>query len=142
MSTQFFNLSNENGNCFAIIQCQTLNEITFYLRDKDVSTYTPSGEIRDDYLDNQGNLLATFSFEPIVFGSVTINGETFDASVIKPTLTAVETRAIPATFPRYNSSTKLVQGINAYVYDLKLEGATETIIPTRGLVEVLPVVTQ
>lgn len=141
MATQNFDLSNTSSNCFAILQCQTMNEVTFYLRDKDVSTYIPTGEIRDDYLENGGNLLATFSFEPIVFGSVTINGETFDASTIKPLLSSSQTQLIPATFPR-NASCPLIATVNAYVYDIKLTGIDETIIPVRGLVEVLPIVTQ
>ena len=134
---QVFNLACSDAGQFAIFQGASYNCLTLYYEDVDLSSYTPLGQIRDGYAANGGNILATFSFEPLAFGSVTIDGETFNATTIIPKLTATETEAIPATLNR-PEGVPFILGINAWTYDIKLIDPAETIIVARGFVEVVP----
>ena len=123
---------------FAIYQGNTFNDVTFYYRDIDLSTYTPAGEIRTTYLEKAGTLLATFSFSPLVFASVTVGSETFNATIIVPRLSAAQTSAIPSTLPRASDSSAFAAGITGWTYDIKLVGGTEAELVVRGFVEVFP----
>ena len=133
-----FNLAkNPDGTCFSIYKGTTYNQLTFYYRDQDVSSYTPIGQIRNNYFDVPGDLIESFNFEPLIFGSVTDDTGTYNATIIQPTLTAAQTANIPATLAK-EPSTPFLAGINGFVYDIKLIGSTETIIIARGFVQVFP----
>jgi hypothetical protein len=136
-----FNLDNLDS-CSAIEQGATLDFLTFYYKDQDITSWSPSGEIRNKYAYQNGSILATFRFEPLLYGSVTEGGETFLATVIRPYLTAEDTLFLPVTLPRTKSD-RVIMGRNTFVYDIKLQSPSgQVIILSRGLVEVVPDVTR
>lgn len=118
---------------YAIKQGVTYDFATFYYPE-DVSTWTPRGQIRKlPYSD----LLAEFSFAPLVFSSITLPDDSIgDRTIIIPILSATQTSLLPITNP--NGKT-LVQGFNTWVYDIELESPTGKVIClVSGLVKVLP----
>ena len=137
MTCQRFNLAcGTDGTDFAIYQGTTYNQVTFFYRDVDISAYTPIGQIRTNYFDAGGILLDTFTFAPLSYGSVTDETGTYDATIIQPILSASQTALLPGTLEKQPSAAFL-PGINGHVYDIKLIGASETIILVRGFVEVI-----
>jgi hypothetical protein len=68
--------------------------IKFYFAEAehgDLSLWTPKGEIRTNYLDQPNELLESFQFRPLVFGSVAIAGRPpFVATMIAPYLSAAQ----------------------------------------------------
>ena len=141
---QIFNLDNFSvaNACYAIEQGETLNNLAFYYQEVDVSDHVPTGEIRDNYFDPGGTVLATFSFDPLTFASVTVGTDTFNATIIKPTLTDAQTQAIPLT-PLPLTSSQGIVGLTVWVYDIKLTSpGGDVIILARGHVQVVPDVTR
>lgn len=137
MTCQTFNLSCSSLGDFAIYQGASYNSLTLFYRDLDLSSYSPLGQIRNTYNQDGGMILASFNFEPLTFGSVTVDGETFNATTIIPFLTAAETEGIPATLERSNQQAPFLAGLNGYVYDIKLIDSSETVMVARGFVEVI-----
>jgi hypothetical protein len=137
-----FNLDNLSGGCYAIQQGATLDWLTLFYKDQDITSWSPSGEIRNKYAYQGGVVLANFSFDPLLYGSVTEGGETFTATIIHPYLSATDTLSLPITLSR-TSSDRVIVGRNAFVYDLKLESPNgEVIMVAKGLIEVMPDVTR
>ena len=139
-----FHLTNTDhtDKCCAIKQGETFNYVTFFYPD-DVSSYTPRGEIRDNYADSGGNLLATFTFDPLVYANVTLPGGGMDfRTIIIPSLSAATTETIPFTQNRKTVNDPVIVGRNVYVYDIELELAGTVIKLAYGWVEVLPEVTR
>ena len=149
MSVQIFHFDDFSipGVCNAIYQCQSLGEsqstLDFYYQNVDLTTWTPSGEIRTDYLENTNStVLATFSFDPLTFGSVTVGSDTFNATTVRPKLTSAQTLAIPSPPIELTSTATPSVGINVWVYDIKLTSPTgEVLILARGHVQVVRNVT-
>lgn len=144
MTCRDFNLDNLSspGACYAIEQGINFNWLTLYYQNQDISNYTPVGQIRTNYADLSENILATFQFEPLIYGTVNTGTETFEATVIRPFLTHDQTQTIPATRNR-TASDRVFIGRNAFVYDIKLISPTgERLLLTRGLVQVIPDVTR
>lgn len=137
MACQSFNLACSSLGDFAIYQGVTFNSVTFYYRDLDLSAYSPLGQIRDNYAESNGQILATFSFSPLTYGSVTVGTETFNATIIQPILTASETLNIPSTAQRSSEDAPFFAGLNGWVYDIKLIDTNQTVIVVRGFVEVI-----
>lgn len=137
-----FNLDNLSGGCYAIQQGATLDWLTLYYKDRDISSWSPSGEIRNKYAYQGGQILATFNFDPLLWASVTEGTETFLATIIRPYLTAIDTLALPPTLSRASQDRAII-GRNAFVYDIKLESSNGVVVVvSRGLVEVIPDVTR
>ena len=121
---------------YVIRQGATYDIVTFYYPE-DISLWTPRGQIRKTpYSD----ILVEFTFLPLVFTSVTLpDGTIGDRTVIIPVLSATQTSLLPVTNP-YGQS--LVQGFNAWVYDIELESPTGKVIKlSSGFCKVLPEVT-
>lgn len=132
-----FNLEDE----YAIIQGSTLDWLRFYYPD-DISDWSPRGQIRNNYAYLAGEVLADFSFEPLVYGIVTYPDlTTANKTIIIPTLTDIQTSALPAT--REISSYYLRKvGVTRWVYDIELESTTGRVIKiSSGTVEVKPEIT-
>lgn len=145
MAGTLFHLTDTDhtDGCFGIRQGETLNYLTFYYP-ADVSTYTPRGEIRDNYADNSGTLLASFTFDPLVYANVTLpGGGSGFRTVIIPKLSATVTESIPFTQNRTSASDAVIIGRNVYVYDIELESTGGDVIRLAyGWVEIIPEVTR
>lgn len=89
------------------------------------------GEIRDKYLQDNGNLLATFSF------NVTYD-EVEEKSLIVATISATDTANIVYTKYQGNGDPS---PRNCYVYDIEYEENEVVNLLLNGLVEVKPEVT-
>lgn len=108
----------------------------------DITAYSICGEIRDNYVSVAGsNLLATFNFEALVYGSVTLADNTvITATTIIPFLPASATDTLTPTRDRKAGDIIRI-GRNAYVYDIIITSPTPEEKKTplvRGIVQVLP----
>lgn len=109
---------------------------------EDISAYSICGEIRDNYAHVAGNnLLATFLFEPLVFGSVTFpDMTTGNATTIIPYLTSAITDLLEPTRDR-TITDRIRPGVNAYFYDIKIKSPLPDEVESPliyGLVQVRP----
>lgn len=127
---------DENIGDFAIYQGVTYECLTVFVHNQDLSSYTPIAQIRDNFAEDGGNVLATFSFALPTFGEVTLNGNTFNATVLMPTLTAAQTELIPSTLET-PAGTPLLAGVNGHVYDIKLVSGSRIVPVSRGFVQVI-----
>lgn len=143
MPSVVFNLDNYSiaGSAYAIERGATFDLLNL-LHPSDLSAWSPCGQIRDNYLHLDGELLATFSFLPLVYGAATLPDNTVaNRTLIKPYLTDEQTSLIPVT--KYRDGDRVYPGRNAWVYDIKLESpAGEILILMRGTVQVLPNVSE
>jgi hypothetical protein len=131
---------NDDGVSSPIRQGATFSIVFNYLGD--VASYSPRGQIRSDYASNDGTLLATFSFDPLVYQLITKpNGSQCMATVITAKLSAIATADMPIPNLRKTANDKNVIGTNTYVYDIELEDDGVVLRIVEGLVEVLPEVT-
>ncbi len=139
MPAAVFNLTATDNapNNYSIEQGATFDWLIFKTT-IDYSTYTPRGQIKTDFTENEGEILADFSFAPITFGSIVIGGVTTTGSIIQPLLTDEETGLIPAIpVLRTSSDQAAIPGLNVYVYDIFLDSPTgEAVKFARGFVEV------
>jgi hypothetical protein len=116
-----------NDRCCAIEQGSDYTILDLYVEDEDgedYTTYTPKGQIRDNYPDNGGVVLAEFEFLPIVYGVFTlptvpsITGNFFKVS---PRLSAAVTQLIPSpSKTRATVDDPVKVGRNVWVYDIEL----------------------
>lgn len=140
MSVAVLNLDNiSKPNCLYAIYRGADYNVLRILHPNDVSLFTPCGEIRDNYLHAGGNLLASFTFDPLTFGLVTLPDNTqANRTVIVPSLPAAITSTLTPT--RTRTMTDAIRlGINAYVYDIKLISPVGAVIKLiEGLVQVNP----
>lgn len=108
--------------------------IKFYLGETehgDLSLWLPKGEIRTDYLDQPNELLASFNFLPLTFGTVAIAGRPpFVATLIAPYLTAAQTKDL-----------QIPDRGKSWVYDIFLSLGLERKYIAGGALGVLPQVT-
>ena len=132
---------NPNNVSCPILQGATFSVIFNYFGD--VSNHTPRGQIKTDYAINNGDLLANFTFSPLLYQLITKSDGTQEwATVITAKLTDEVTQAMPIPTLRSLPSDKITVGTNVYVYDVELESPTgEVIRLAQGYVEVLPEVT-
>ena len=95
----------------AIRQGATFNII--YRCSGDLSLWTPRGQIRTDFAENDGELLASFSFLQLVYDVET------NLTAIPAILKADITATIPGT--RYQGEPNVtLSNRNCYVYDIEL----------------------
>ncbi|MGL6342710.1 MAG: hypothetical protein ACRC80_26670 [Waterburya sp.] len=139
MSCKDFHLDNvSQEGCFAIEQGATLDWLTIFVPDEDLTSWLPEGDIRRDYSYKNGEILASFSFAPLTYSEVISEGNTFFATVIRPTLSAETTLLLPIPRKRTKND-QVIVGRNAWVYDIKLKANDgRTVIIARGLVDVVP----
>ena len=109
--------------------------IKFYLSEAehgDLSLWIPQGEIRTNYLSEPTNeLLESFQFRPLTFGTVTIAGRApFVATMIAPYLTAAQTVDL-----------RLPAKGRTWLYDIYLGRGVERKYIAGGQIAVLPQVT-
>ena len=140
MACGVFDLVQTSDSCYAIVQGSTLNWLTFYYP-ADVSTWTPSGQIRRNYADSDSTILADFSFDALTYGTFTVNGSSGSYTQIRPILTNVQTQGLPIT--TWTTGSDYKPGKNVWVYDLEIRSAGNTVVKvSRGVVQVLPEVTR
>jgi hypothetical protein len=125
-----------------ILQGASFQLVFYYFAD--ISTYTPRGQIRSDYAVNNGSLLGSFTFDPLVYEEVVKEDETTDmATIIIARLSPEITELLPVPNLRNSISDRIVVGANVWVYDIELESETgEVIRLSQGFVEVMPEVTR
>lgn len=131
-----------DDTCFAICQGSTFCTPQIYIK-KDYTTWTPRGQIRQNYADLEPVILANFIFDPIIFASVDINGDIDDRSLIIAKLPATVTELLPITPLRRSIEDRVRVGVNVWVYDIELEdpsGVVDNLV--SGYVEVLAEVTR
>jgi hypothetical protein len=108
--------------------------IKFYLGEAehgDLSLWLPKGEVRTNYLNEPNELLESFQFRPLVFGSVSITGRPpFLATMIAPFLTAAQT-----------TNLRIPDRGKNWVYDIFLSRGAERKYIAGGNLSVLPQVT-
>ena len=117
---------------FAIVQGATY-QVSFRYP-SDVSLATPYGQIRTKYAQDVNELLADFSFLPMVYDSLE------NKTLITAQLTADQTSQIPYTKYQGGDNPSIR---NCHVYDMELHfvGGIKKKIVTVGLVQVKPEVT-
>lgn len=131
-----------NGTNFAVCQGSTFCTPQIYIK-FDYSLWTPRGQIRRNYADVDPVVLANFTFDPIVYASVDINGDIDDRSLIVAKLDDSITETLPVTPLRRTISDAVRVGTNVWVYDIELESPTGVVNNlVSGYVEVLPEVTR
>lgn len=146
MTIPIFNLTrfdNSGGVQAPILQGADF-ALTILYPDQDLTAYTPAGQIRKNYLYLNGELLANFSFDPLVYGVVTFpaTGQTGNATTIIARLNNTITKALPIPILRESKNSKNTVGVNSWVYDIELQSPTSEILKlVKGLVEVCPEVT-
>lgn len=120
----------------AIIKGETyrkLIENSSILFDGDLTTATLSGQIRNNYVDNAGQLVGTFSFETSTYNQQT------NKTLIKPYLTEFATINLPST-PKYSTGRQPSIKTNL-VYDIELVHNGRVIKYSPGFVQVIGEVT-
>jgi hypothetical protein len=128
----------EDGSNFSIQQGSSFDWLVFYYPE-DISTWLPRGQIRTNYAQKGGELIAEFDFDLLVYASQTIDGVTAFRTKIRPKLSATQTEAMNFNLRTRKSSDEIaVPGRNVWVYDIELEHPTNgTVIKlSRGFVEV------
>jgi hypothetical protein len=121
MPTFHLTATDHESASYAIKQGATFDFVAFYY-EENLSTWTPRGQIRDNYADKNGTIQASFSFDPLVFGPVTIDGITKNYTKVKPILSATETRNLTFNLKTRSSASDIVTpGKNVWVYDIELE---------------------
>ena len=151
MSCTEYNLIWTEDSCRAIVQGKTFNWLTF-LYPSDVTTWTPRGQVRQNFADIDLTIDASFSFSALAYGPHTVNGITSNYTSIRPILTATQTTALPATKRgvvtvdgAYITITgvdgiekKATIGTDIWVYEVELESPGGTVVPIgNGLFQVL-----
>lgn len=136
MSCQIFNLIDDN----ALRQGETFDWLNLYYP-VDVSGWTARGQVRRNYAYKDDEILATFTFNPLAYGSYTVDGASITATKINPVLTAVQTASLP--IPRSRSEgVDPKAGSTAWVYDLEIVSPGGKVIRvSSGFVDVCPEVT-
>lgn len=119
MSCSTFNLIDDDSGCYAIRQGATFDSLVILWPDDDLTDWTPRGQIRTNYVDASGVVLAEFTFADLTFGPETIDGTTANYTRILPSLSASETQAISA--PPKALTEDFIPGSNCWVYDIEIE---------------------
>lgn len=148
MSCLTFHLTDTDHTdaCYAITQNETYNCLSIFYPDEDLTSGTLSGTISDEYKDEDQTFTVSWMFEPMVFGSFTINGETGNFTLIRPFLTCEQTIALPVPpRTRADATSRVIIGgsnANVWVYDMFHTSPTnECTKLLMGYVEVCPAVT-
>lgn len=112
-----------------IVQGASWGNVNLY-HPRDLSAGTARGQIRSDYLDRAGTLLADFTFLPLTFGLVSVNdGTPVSRTMVSPRLTGTATANIP-----------YLDGAS-WVWDIFVDLGAETIEIASGNIIVVPRVT-
>lgn len=130
---------------YSIQQGATLDWLTFVV-EGDYKDWLPRGQIRDKYPNTGGTIKAEFSFDPLIFGEVTLpTGIKIMGTKIKPKINASTTTAFDWIQTKMQArkarTDTAVPGKNVWVYDIELVKDTEVIRLVQGNVEVSPNVT-
>lgn len=114
-----------------IVQGADWQNVNFY-HPRDLSAGIAKGQIRSNYLDKFGVLYAEFVFLPLTFGLVTTASSNIPVgrTIIAPRISAAKTAKVPHT------TNKL------WFYDIFVQLGAETIEIGRGMVAVVPRVTE
>lgn len=133
-----FDLINSDNGCFAIKQGATFDNVKFYWPE-DLTGCTPQGVIRKNYKAANGELLATFTFPPVTYGPVIINGESVSRSLIWPKLTDEITSSLPVPKSIETTGEEYIPGTSCWVYGVVVpKGNGDVIWIARGIVDVIP----
>jgi hypothetical protein len=135
--TYHLTTTDHTDTCHAIIQGATYYLPVIYYPE-DISTWVVRGQIRKNYADLEPTVLANFSFNPIVYGSTTLNGVEASRSMIRGFIPANITATIPTT-PRLRKSVadRAIIGTNVWVYAIEIASpSSEVIRLLNGFVEV------
>jgi hypothetical protein len=114
-----FDLINE----YAILQGKTFDSVVVYYPDRDLTTWTFRGQIKNSV----GNILANFFFPLIAYGTIIGENLTMLGTTIVPNLTAVQTAAIPANkkieqiSQIYQTRSYCHQELVKYYYEIEAE---------------------
>lgn len=143
MPAAIFHLTNVDNppHRYAIEQGATFSWLTLVL-DGDYTTWTPRGQIRNNYASNGGTAKAVFSFPALVMGTATLpGGGNATGTIIKPTLTDEQTQLLDwaesKMQARSKSSEPALPGKNVWVYDIELESPSgEVMRLVQGFVEI------
>ncbi|MBW4626483.1 MAG: hypothetical protein KME49_13540 [Brasilonema octagenarum HA4186-MV1] len=132
---------DRRGRLLAIEQGANYRKVTI-LAERDLTTWTLRGHIRDGYASRGGTLLAEFSFEPVEYKNVTVCNKTVARSIIKPFLTVADTQVLSTVWITKNmykrtSYSEPLLGQNVFCYDIEAEAADgETLRLAQGFVEI------
>lgn len=141
--TAILHLTNfdKRGRLLAIEQGANYSKLNI-LTERDLTTWTLRGQIRDGYASRGGIVLVQFSFEPTEYKNVTVCKKTVAQSIIKPRLTVADTQALAAAwitkqmYQRTSWSEPLL-GQNVFCYDIEAEAADgETLRLAQEFVEI------
>ena len=124
-----------------IRQGETYDQVFVYFSG-DFTSFIPKGEIRTNFADKEGELLASFTFPSLVFGEFNL-GEGLEGSytLVRPQLSADVTRSLPLHRQR-TVRAKYAPGRNCWVLDLMLMDDNNIVRASAvRYVEVLPSVT-
>lgn len=143
MPAAIFHLTNVDNlpSRYAIEQGATFAWLTLVL-DGDYTTWTPRGQIRNNYASNGGVIKTVFSFSPLVMGTASLpGGGTATGTIVKPSLSNQQTQLLDwaesKMQARSKSSEPALPGKNVWVYDIELESPSgEVMRLVQGFVEV------
>ncbi len=143
MPAAIFHLTNVDNppHRYAIEQGATFSWLTLVL-DGDYLSWTPRGQIRNNYASNGGTVKTVFGFPPLTMGAATLpGGGTATGTIIKPTLTNQQTQLLDWAESKMQARTKssepALPGKNVWVYDIELESpGGEVMRLVQGFIEV------
>ncbi|MBW4597864.1 MAG: hypothetical protein KME46_34405 [Brasilonema angustatum HA4187-MV1] len=134
--------NNEHpGRRYAIEQGANFRKVTFML-DRDLTGWTVRGEIRTDYRENNGLVIAEFDFDPLEYKPVVICGMAVQRSLVIPTLSSSVTTSMGTEWvsrrmtQRRNASDQPQIGRNVWVYDVAAFTTGERMRISQGFLEV------